>query len=345
MSPINKTHFFAVLFTATVLNVTPGTLLAEVRIVQTNSRGENVHLIDPVTHTVVGEITDLPINHGAAAAPDGSRLYVSSEATRTLEVIDTKTQSIVKSLPVTGRPNNIDISPDGRRVYVAINALPGEINVFDTESLEMVSTIPNNGGVHNVYVTPDGRHVVAGSIGGRNMAVYDSETEERLWSLFEEGVRPIAFETNEDGSTKRLFVQLSEFHGFAVVDFENHEEVARITLPEVPPEEQDPGPFNNAPAHGIGVAPDGKTLWVCSRLNGYVYAYSVPELGYLGGVAVGSHPDWITFTPDSKLAYAANANSDDVSVIDIASLEEVARISVGRSPKRNIAILLPDEGR
>ncbi len=324
------------------LGAVPSGLLADVKIVQTNSRGENVHIIDPVTHTVVGEITGLPINHGAAAAPDGSRLYISSEATQTLDIVDTKTLSVIKSLPLTGRPNNIDISPDGDRVYVAINAQPGAINVFDTASLEMVSNIPNNGGVHNVYVSPDGRHVVAGSIGGKNMTVYDAQTEERLWTLFEEGVRPIAFETNEDGSTKRLFVQLSEFHGFAVVDFEKREEVTRIDLPEIPLEERDPGPFNNAPAHGIGVTPDGKTLWVCSRLNGYVYAYSLPDLEYLGGAAVGDHPDWITFTPDSKLAYSANANSDDVSVIDIASITEVARIPVGSAPKRNIYIQFPD---
>jgi len=317
---------------------TPALAQAQFQIVQTNSQGDNVHLIDPATQSIVGEITGLPINHGAAAAPDGSRLYISSEATQTLDIVDMETRSVIRSLPLTGRPNNIDISPDGRKVYVAINANPGSINVFDTRSLEMVSDISNNGGVHNVYVTPDGAHVVAGSIGGRNMAVYDAKTEERLWSLFDEGVRPIAFETNEDGSTRRAFVQLSQFHGFAVVDFNARAEVARIELPEIPPEDRDPGPFNNAPAHGIGVAPDGQTLWICSRLNGHVYAYSLPELEYLGGVATGDHPDWITFTPDSRFAYAANANSDDVSVIDIAALEEVARIKVGSSPKRNIAI-------
>ena len=321
-----------------MLSTLPGLALGQFQIVQTNSQGENVHLIDPATQSVVGEITGLPINHGAAAAPDGSRLYVSSEATQTLDVVDMTTRGVIARLPLTGRPNNIDISPDGRKVYVAINAQPGAINVFDTTTLEMVSNIANNGGVHNVYVTPDGRHIVAGSIGGKNMAVYDADTEERLWSLFDEGVRPIAFETGENGATKRLFVQLSEFHGFAVVDFEKRTELARISLPEIPEEERDPGPFNRAPAHGIGVAPDGKTLWVCSRLNGYVYAYSLPELDYLGGVVAGEHPDWITFTPDSKFAYAANANSNDVSVIDIVALEEVARVGVGSSPKRNIPI-------
>jgi YVTN family beta-propeller protein len=203
--------------------------------------------------------------------------------------------------------------------------------------------------VHNIYVTPDGKYFVGGTFGGdRNLVVYDAETEELAWSLFEqrndsalEGVRPVAFETNEDGSTSRLFVQISEFHGFVVVDFESGQEVARVELPSVPADEQDPGPFNAAPAHGIGVSPDGETLWVCSRLNSHVYAYSLPDLEYLGGVSVGSHPDWLTFSPDSQFVYVANGGSDDVSIIDIDTLAEVKRLPVGSSPKRNIAAILP----
>ena len=42
-------------------------------IVQTNAAGDNVHLIDPTSNTIVGEISGIEVNHGAAAAPDGSR--------------------------------------------------------------------------------------------------------------------------------------------------------------------------------------------------------------------------------------------------------------------------------
>src|SRR5690606_32157462 len=124
---------------------------------------------------------------------------------------------------------------------------------------------------------------------------------------------------------------------FTVVDFATREEIARVELPEIPVEQRAPeGTFNRAPAHGIGVAPDGKTLWVCSRLNHTVYGYSLPGLELLGAVPAGDHPDWITFSPDSKFAYAANGASDDVTVIDIAKVEAVTTIPVGAAPKRNI---------
>ena len=167
---------------------------AQVRIVQTNSGGDNIHLIDPATNTIVGEVTGVPINHGAAAAPDGSRLYFSSEAEQTLHVVDGKTLKTVKSIALTGRPNNISISPDGRRVYVGIVSSPGAVDVIDTTSMERVKSIPTKGGIHNVYATPDGKYVVAGSIAGRLMTVIDAKTDEPAWTLFSEGVRPIAFE-------------------------------------------------------------------------------------------------------------------------------------------------------
>src|SRR2546423_1423282 len=51
----------------------------KVRIIQTNSAGDNVHVIDPATNKVVGVITGIEVNHGAAVAPDGSRIYISDE--------------------------------------------------------------------------------------------------------------------------------------------------------------------------------------------------------------------------------------------------------------------------
>ena len=62
----------------------------------------------------------------------------------------------------------------------------------------------------------------------------------------------------------------------------------------------------------------------------------MPDLKYLGGVRVGTVPDWLTFTPDSKKLYVANAHSNFVSVIDVTARKEIAKIKVGQVPKRNI---------
>src|SRR5271169_6672047 len=93
---------------------------ATVRIIQTNSAGDDVSIIDPATNKVVGTIHGIEVNHGAAAAPDGSRYYISNEGNSSLDVVDEKTLQVTRRIKLSGHPNNIGISKDGRRVYVSI---------------------------------------------------------------------------------------------------------------------------------------------------------------------------------------------------------------------------------
>jgi len=330
----------AVLRTALIAALSTTAAFGQVRILQTNSGGDNVHLIDPATNKVVGEIKGLPANHGAIGSPDGTRLYISVEGNNTLAVVDAKTLSVIKSIPLSARPNNVSVSKDGKKVYVAIAALPGAVEVIDAATLTSIKTIPTNGAEHNVYVTPDGKYLVAGSVGGKNVTVIDLKTDEKVWSMFSQGVRPITFDTNPDGSTRNMYVQLSDYHGVVVVDFAKQKEISRIALPDVAPELRNKGQLNAAPAHGIGVTPDNKLLFVCSRLNSHVYVYSIPDMKLTGDIEVGHDPDWITFTPDGKTAYVASAGTDSVSVVDVAAKKQIASIPVGKAPKRNNTAML-----
>src|SRR5216110_2649245 len=204
----------------------------KVRIIQTNSAGDNVHVIDPVTNKVVGVIEGIEVNHGAAVAPDGSRIYVSNEAESTLDVVDGQSLKVVGHVKLSGHPNNISIGKDGKRVYVGIIQAPGGVDVIDTVGFTNVKTVPTKGTIHNTYVTPDGKYVVAGSIAGKTINVIDAKTEEPAWVLeLDLGIRPMAFSANLDGSTKWIFAQLSAFNGFAVIDFATHKEVKRIQNP------------------------------------------------------------------------------------------------------------------
>jgi YVTN family beta-propeller protein len=312
-----------------------------VRIIQTNSAGDDVSVIDPTSNKVVGVIHGIEVNHGAAAAPDGSRYYISDEGARTLDVVDQKTLKVIRAIPLTGHPNNISISKDGKRVYVSIAVAPGAVDVIDTGSLEKVKSIPVKGAVHNTYVTPDGKFVVSGSIPSKTITVIDAQTEEVVWSLvMDKGIRPMAFAANPDGSTKWIFVQLSGFNGFAVVDFASRKEINRIKLPDLPAGKA-PFPEGGNESHGMAVSSDGKTLIVNSRLNTAIYSYSLPDLKLQGSAEVGRSPDWVTLTPDGKTAYVACAADNFVSVVDIRAMKEITRIPVGEVPKRNITAVLP----
>src|SRR5213593_4285703 len=180
----------------------------KIRILQTNSAGDNVHVIDPATNKVVGVIEGIEVNHGVGAAPDGSRIYISDEAESTLDAVDAKTLKIIKKVKLSGHPNNMAVGKDGRRVYVGIAEAPGGVDVIDTATLTRVKTIPTKGAIHNAYVTPDGKYVVAGSIPGKSVNVIHANTHEPAWSVdMGLGVRPMPFSANPDGSTQWIFVQ------------------------------------------------------------------------------------------------------------------------------------------
>ena len=145
-------------------------------------------------------------------------------------------------------------------------------------------------------------------------------------------------------------MELSGFNGFAAIDFDKRQESARVRLPE--PDERGGYGRRSDTSHGIGVAPDNKTLWVVSRVSNAVYSYALPDLRLLGKVdlpelqlpgraPIGSSPHWVTFTPDSKTVYVSLDAIKEVVAIDVATRKEVARIPTGEVPRRISTLALP----
>lgn len=328
-----------------------------VRIYVTNSAGDSIDVIDPVTNTVVQVIKDIVGAHGIAFSPDASRVYVSNEETSTLDVFDRKSGKLIKKVPLTDHPNNISVTKNGDRIVVAIARGKGGLDIVDAATLTLKKTISTNGGrLHNVYVTPDNKYVVGGSIPSKTFYVFDLDKEQMAWRMpMDKGVRCMAIETNPDGSTKRVFAQMSELNGFSVIDFAEQKEAARVTLPKVPQEFDHGGYRTNEPSHGIGIAPDNKTLWVTSIPNNAVYEYSLADLTVIGKVDLPSEKiagreaplsavaNWVTFTPDGKELYISNSGMRSVSVVDTMAMKVVKVVPVGEVPKRNNTLVIPDD--
>src|SRR5882762_8756647 len=94
---------------------------AKLRMVQTNFAGDVVSIIDPATNKVVGQIPGIEMAHGISVAKDNSRIYVAQESTASLLVVDGKTLQITKQIPLSGSPNLVQPTPDGKTIYVSIN--------------------------------------------------------------------------------------------------------------------------------------------------------------------------------------------------------------------------------
>jgi YVTN family beta-propeller protein len=328
------------------------------RLYVSNQDGASIDVIDPVTNKVAQTIRGLTSPDGVVSSLDGGMLFISDRIEHVVVVVDTRTARIIKKIPVTDRPQFPVISNDGKKVYVGIwplradDARRGFIDVIDTTSLQKIKTIPTKGGIHDMVVTPDGRYLVAGSQMGKFLSVYDLETDELAWDLqFDKGVETIVAEAGPNGSTSRVFFNLADNPGFAVVDFAERKEVARIMFPT------DGSPSEGkADSHGMVIAPDGKSLWTGG--NGYktpyfgnVYVYSLPELKPLGHVHIsnvdesgkpaerGGGGHWQAFSPDGKIDYVISDYAS-VSAVDVKTMKEVTRIPVGENPRHILALLV-----
>jgi YVTN family beta-propeller protein len=330
------------------------------RIYVNNKAGTTFDVIDPETNKIVEVIKNIESPEVARFSPDGSRIYITSGAENVLDVMDRKSGKHIKKVPLSGLANEAAVTNDGRLILVCIRNTgktsegAGALDIIDATSLEKVKSIPVKRGLHDLAVTRDGKYAAAGSPPGHFLTVFDLQSMEIAWEVqYDQGVQPITIENNPDGSGRRIFLQLAHTNGFSVVEFAKHAEVDRIKLPD------EPGGFSERSggiSHGIGVAPDGKTLWVNSRVANAVFAYSLPELNLLGHVSMpefklpgkelakvyrGGSPQWITFTPDSKTVYVSTSATRSVCAIDVKTMKVVATIPVGERPDRVSTLVLP----
>lgn len=170
-------------------------------------------------------------------------------------------------------------------------------------------------------------------------------TDEVAWGIPLDGhrVRPMAIESNPDGSPARVFAQATRLNGFYVVDWDRREAVDFISPPPIPVSQQNFDGIQEGTGHGLLVLPDQSALWYASRLDSRVYAWSLPELEFLGGIEVGPSPQWFTATPDSETLYVSMVGSMETVALSTRTHEIVARIPVGFGPKRNSTHTLPAE--
>ena len=328
---------------------------ATVRVYVTNRGGTTIDVIDPATNKVVETIRGIESPEVVRFSPDGSRLYIATRGQDVLDVMDRKTEKIIKQVPLSGWANDAMVTNDGKLILVCIRNTgtdaedKGALDIIDSQSLEKIKSIPVKRGLHDISVTGDGKFAAAGSPGGHFFTVFDLQKMEIAWEFpYDQGVLPLIIESNPDGSGKRIFAQLNQTNGFSVVDFATHQEVARIKNPDEP---KGFTPGCEGISHGIGIAPDHKTLWSNSRPANAVFVYSLPDLKLLGHVSLpetvvpgkpnrGGGPAWVTFTPDSKTVYISTCGTKSISAIDVETMKEITRIPVGEMPDRISTLVL-----
>lgn len=307
---------------------------AGTRIYVTNSEGDDITVIDLASRKVVADIRVGKGVHGACAPADGRTLFTTIESENNLKVIDTAANKVVETIPLTGRPNQCASTPDGHYVAVPIRD-KNSVDIIDMQQKKVVKVLPVHM-PHNSYDADNNEHIFVSSMGDHEIDEIDLKKVDYIAKIPVGGVpRPYAVTKDE----KTLYSALTDLHGFVIASLPEKKVVARVNLPSAPPSSCVLEP--RTPTHGIELSPNGKQLWVTSLADSGVYVYDVATKKISREIHTGACPNWIAFTPDGRYVAVSNSASDDASIIDARTEREVARVKVGKGPKRLVALNVP----
>ena len=302
-----------------------------------NTAGDDLTVVDVATRKVLGRIEVGPHPHGIAAPASQDLLLVTVEGGKgELVWIDPATDKVIRRMPTGAAPNQLAVTPDGKFAYVPVAG--GNYLIVDVAQATIVDKIFTGGQPHNTVCSHDGRHMYLAPLGGKKaVTIVDVATRKVIGEIgFSGSVRPIAVTRDE----KKFFAQVDGLVGIEMADVDARKMIHRVPA-ELPAELKK----TNSRSHGVGVRPGDKEVWDCDveRKLVHVYDITAEKPKQVASIPIGGTVYWLTFDPEGKYAYVSALSKSEVAVVDAAAREVVARIPVGKAPKRLLVVDVPRE--
>ena len=209
--------------------------------------GSLVRVMDLAAQKIVGAV-DFGKGvrpHCAVFGPRNGLLYVTTELSNSVAVIDPRTLQIVRSIP-TGQPEShmLAITRDGRRGYTS-NVGPGTVSVLDLEAGKVIAVIPVSPVAQRIALSVDDRWVFTADQSKPQLAVIDTVTNGVS------GWVPLpstGYGTAPTPDGRWLLVALNKVNRVGVVDLASMKVVRTLDVPRSPQE--------------VLVRPDGAVAYV-----------------------------------------------------------------------------------
>ena len=249
-------------------------------------------------------------------------LFVACGDDDVIEVIDVATLQVVDSIPTGPSPEIFVFSPDETQIFVS-NEEDSTMEMIDVASKTVIDRVATGAEPEGVINSVDGKYVFVTSEVADMVHVIDRAKSAVVKNIIV-GTRPRRFVVTPDGSELWVSDELSsEIH---VID------IATLTIKDalsfVPPgfRAEDVTPV------GMAVTKDGSKILITLGRANHVAIIDAKSREVLQYVLVGSRAWDVDLTSDEKTAYVANGLSDDITVIDMATMTPVLSLPVGRTP-------------
>jgi DNA-binding beta-propeller fold protein YncE len=155
-------------------------------IVVVSARGHAVSLLNWRSLKVLKVLRDFGAPHLAAVAPDGEWAYVTDDARGQLVTIKLASRHVVARLAVGAGAHHLTVSPDGRRLWLALGEQARTVVIVDTRQPNrprILRRFDPGVTVHDLAFSPDGRQVWLTSADSRSVTVVDARRARRLFTV------------------------------------------------------------------------------------------------------------------------------------------------------------------
>lgn len=288
-----------------------------------SEKDDAITVIDLATLDVKGTIATCKRPRHMQMLPGSERrmVVVCSNSDRA-DVIDLTLGKSVEQIPLAEDPELLDISPDGKTLYVS-NEDDAQMSMVDVATRKVVRTVATGPEPEGVKVSPDGKLVYVASEVANIVHVVDAATG-KITHNITVGNRPRRFEITADG--KELWVTNELAGSVTIIDREANKVKDTITFAVKGFRATDITPV------GITMTADGKTAWIGLGKANHVAAVDVASRKVRSLTLVGKRAWNVALTHDESRLFVVNGLSDDVTVLETANGKAVKSIPVGRVP-------------
>jgi YVTN family beta-propeller protein len=201
---------------------------SEGKIYFTSEWSRSVARYDPKTDKIDWVMgTGQTATHMLVITPDKGKLFTANIASNTVTSINLNgppNPANIKQIAVGSQPEAIDISPDGKELWVGQNG-DGKISIIDPATDQVKETISVGKVPIRLKFTPDGSRVLVSDADAGELVVVDPKTRKELKRVSVGGV-PVGILVQPDG--KRAYVALTQLDMVKVFDLEKLEFVKDI---------------------------------------------------------------------------------------------------------------------
>ena len=263
---------------------------------------------------------------GAAASPDGSRMFVTNYDSGNVSIIDTASEKVIKSVEVGSSPVAVVVSPDGSKAYVA-NSFSNSITVIDTKTFAPTTIpLPRSQSTYPsaIAISPDGSHVyVAGNnpmpdFGNARCYVFviDTGSDQVVDSI--RVPYPMALTVSPDGTNLYVVTESTYLYTISTV---THAVTNSLFVVNNGAQQPVTG--------GVAVTQDGKYVFLDDGADNRVFQVDVAQNKVVATIPTGSTAGILAISPDGTEIWAGDYRATFASVIDVATSAVIRHIPLG----------------